>query len=230
MNNLIKDIAACERPYEKAYALGIEALTDAELIAVILRNGASSQSSIDLANRVLNAHPIHKGLGGLNFLERNELTALKGIGDTKATELLAIKELAKRMNLGRLKEDIVFSNPSSIAEYYMEKCKYFTKEKTYIMLLSCSHMLIKELLISEGTVNSAMLSPREIFVEALKYQAVFIIMVHNHPSGYPEPSAADIDATKRIMSAGELLGIHLSDHIIVGNDRYVSLLERGIIK
>ena len=91
-------------------------------------------------------------------------------------------------------------------------------------------MLIKELLLSEGTVNSAILSPREIFIEALKYQAVFIIMVHNHPSGCPEPSAADIDATKRIMSAGELLGIHLSDHIIVGNDRYVSLLERGIIK
>ena len=106
MNNLIKDIAACERPYEKAYAYGIETLTDAELLAVILRNGASSQSSIDLANKVLNAHPIHKGLGGLNFLERNELTALKGIGNTKATELLAIKELSKRMNLSRLKEDL----------------------------------------------------------------------------------------------------------------------------
>ncbi|MBD5097900.1 MAG: DNA repair protein RadC [Lachnospiraceae bacterium] len=230
MNNLIKDIADCERPYEKALALGIEVLTDAELIAVILRNGGGGQSSIDLANHVLNAHPVHKGLSGLNFLERKDLTDIKGIGNTKATELLAIGELAKRMNLRRLKEDIIFSNPSSIADYYMEKCKYFTKEKTYIMLLSCSHMLIKELLLSEGTVNSAILSPREIFIEALKYQAVFIIMVHNHPSGCPEPSAADIDATKRIMSAGELLGIHLSDHIIVGNDRYVSLLERGIIK
>lgn len=230
MNNLIKDIADCERPYEKACALGIEALTDAELIAVILRNGGGGQSSIDLANCVLNAHPVHKGLSGLNFLERKDLTAIKGIGNTKATELLAIGELAKRMNLRRLREDIIFSNPSSIADYYMEKCKYFTREKTYIMLLSCSHMLIKELLISEGTVNSAILSPREIFIEALKYQAVFIIMVHNHPSGCPEPSTADIDATKRIMSAGELLGIHLSDHIIVGNDRYVSLLERGIIK
>lgn len=230
MNNLIKDIAACERPYEKAFSYGISALTDAELLAVILRNGGGGMSSIDLANNVLNAHPVHKGLNGLNFLTRKDLLDIKCIGNTKATELLAVTELSKRMNLGRLKENITFQSPSSIANYYMEKCKYFVKEKTYLMLFSCNHMLIKELQISEGTVNSAILSPRELFIEALKYQAVFIVIVHNHPSGNPEPSPADIDATLQINEAGILLGIHLSDHIIVGNNRYVSLFERGIIK
>lgn len=228
MANLIRDIACCERPYEKAVLHGVETLTDAELIAIILRSGTKDYSSIDLANRILNAHFMHKGLLGLQYIRREELLALKGVGNTKATQLLAVAELSNRMNKLRLKKELDFNNPETIARYYMEKCKYLKKERTYLMLLSTAHTLIKELVLSEGTVNSALLSPREIFIEALRYEAVNIILVHNHPSGIPEPSNADYIATKKVIEAGNLIDIHLSDHIIVGNGCYVSMMERGI--
>lgn len=230
MNNLIKDLADCERPYEKAASMGISTLSDAELLAVIIRNGTRDSSSIDLANRVLNAHVLHKGLIGLNYMRREALKDIKGIGDVKATQILAVAELSGRINSARLKKDMIFNSPDTIAEYYIEKCKFLTKERTYLMLFSSSYMLIKEIMISEGTVSSAFMSPREIFIEALKYEAVHIILIHNHPSGFPEPSAEDIRATMKIGEAGKLMGINLSDHIIVGNGSYVSMLERGIIK
>lgn len=230
MNNLIKDLANCERPYEKALLHGINALSDAELLAVIIRNGTKDKSSIDLANTILNAHNIHKGIAALNFLTREELNKIKGIGDIKATQLLAIAELSNRMSNTRLKKELSFNNPVTIADYYINKCKFMTKEKTFIMLFTSSHTLIKEIMISEGTINQALVSPREIFIEALKYEAVYIILVHNHPSGSPEPSLADIDATKKIIEAGRILDIRLTDHIIIGNNCYVSMLERGIIQ
>ncbi len=230
MSNLIKDIADCERPYEKAISQGVESLTDAELLAVIIRNGTRDMSSIDLANRILNTHYFHKGLHGLQYIRREELLKIKGIGDTKATQLLAVAELANRMNAAKLKKELIFNNPDTIAVYYMERCKYLTRERTYIMLLSASHMLLKELQLSEGTVNGTLLSPREIFIEALRYEAVHIILIHNHPSGNPEPSEADIATTRQIFQAGKLLDICLSDHIIVGNGCYVSMMERGILQ
>ncbi len=229
MSNLIKDIACCERPYEKAIKNGTNNLSDSELLAVILRNGTKDLSSIDLANKILNNHLIYKGLISLNYLTREDLVSIKGIGDTKATQILAIAELAKRMNLSKVSSNISFNSPDSIGKYYIEKCKYYTKEKTFLLLFSSSHNLIKEIKLSEGTVNMALISPREIFIEALKYQAVYIILVHNHPSGLPEPSKADITATTKIKEAGKLMDINLSDHIIVGNDCFVSLFERGII-
>ncbi len=230
MSNLIKDIACCERPYEKAIAQGVQSLTDAELLAVIIRNGTRDESAIDLANRILNTHFFHKGLHGLQYVSREELLKIKGIGNTKATQLLAVAELANRMNAVRLKKEMDFNNPDTIAMYYMEKCKYLTKERTYMMLLSASYMLLKELMLSEGTITSTLLSPREIFIEALRYEAVNIILIHNHPSGVPEPSEADIATTRQILEAGRLLDISLVDHIIVGNGCYVSMMERGLLQ
>ena len=230
MSNLIKDIASCERPYEKAVSRGVESLSDAELLAVILRTGSRDESSIDLANKILNNHLIHKGLNGLFFMRREDLLSIKGIGDTKASQILAVAELSKRINEERLRRDICYDNPQKIADYYIEKCKYLTKERVYLMLFSNSHMLIKEIMLSEGTVSSSSISPREILIEALKYEAVNFILIHNHPSGSPEPSQSDIAATIKIKEAAKIMDIHLSDHIIVGNNCYISLLERGIIK
>lgn len=229
MSSLIKDIASCERPYEKAVSNGIQTLTDAELLAVILRTGTKDESSIDLANKLLNSHAVHKGLNGLFFIRREDLLGIKGVGNTKATQILAVTELSKRINEAKLRKDLCFNNPDKIAAYYMEKCKYLTKERVYLMLFSNSHMLIKEIMLSEGTVSSSSISPREIFIEALKYEAVNLILVHNHPSGSPEPSDSDIAATIKIKEAGRLMDVNLSDHIIVGNDCYISFLERGII-
>ena len=162
-------------------------------------------------------------------MNRNDLLDIKGIGDTKATQLLAVTELSKRINESKLRKDLCFNNPDAIAAYYMEKCKYLTKERVYLMLFSNSHMLIKEMILSEGTVSSSSISPREILIEALRYEAVNFILVHNHPSGLPEPSNSDIAATIKIKEAAKIMDLNLSDHIIVGNDCYISLAERGII-
>lgn len=229
MNNLIKDLAYCERPYEKAMLKGVDSLSDAELLAIILRSGTSETSSISLANQILDAHLMHKGILALNFLRREDYLKIKGIGNTKATLLLAVKELAYRMNLTRLENNIIFNNPTTVADYYMEKCKCFSNEKAFLMMFSNKHMLLKEMLLSEGTINQAMISPRNIFMEALKYEAVHLILVHNHPSGDPTPSEADILITRKIKAAGQLLDIILSDHIIIGNGTYFSMMEGGIL-
>lgn len=228
MNILIKDIAECERPYEKALEHGIESLSDAELLATIIRTGTREQSSIDLAHIILNNHHLHKGLSGLNYLTREELLNIKGIGNTKATQLLAIAELALRMSTQKYRKEISFDSPKSIAEYYIKKCRYINKEKTFLLLFSSAMTLIKEIPLSEGTVNMSLVSTRDVFLEALKYQAVYIILIHNHPSGNVEPSNADIKLTKKVLEAGKLLDIILSDHIIIGRDSYMSMLERGI--
>lgn len=229
MQHLIRSLAVTERPYEKAFANGIESLSDSELLAIILRTGTKDESALDLANHLLNTHITTKGLLGFASLTRKDLCAIRGIGDTKATQLLAVTELSKRINHLNFRNEIIYDNPAKIANYYFNKCKFLKKEHTYLMLFSNTHMLIDDIQISEGTVNASFLSPREVMIEALKRDAVNMILVHNHPSGNPEPSEADITITKKIHAAGELIDIHLSDHIIIGNGCYVSLLERGYI-
>lgn len=229
MQHLIRSLAITERPYEKALAKGVESLSDSELLAIIIRTGTKDESAIDLANHLLDTHITIKGLLGFASLTRKDLCSIKGIGDTKATLLLAVIELSKRINHLNFRNDIVFDNPAQIADYYINKCKFLKKEYVFLMLFSNTHMLIDDIQISEGTVNASFLSPREIMIEALKREAVHMILIHNHPSGNPEPSEADIAITKKIHAAGELIDIHLSDHIIIGNGCYVSLLERGYI-
>ena len=226
---LIKDIASCERPYEKAMEYGVEALNDAELLATIIRTGSNEYSSIDLAHKILNNHYLYKGLAGLNFMSRDDLLSIKGIGNTKATQLLAVAELSTRMIKQRLKKEISFNDASTIAAYYQEKCKYLNKERLYLMMFNTANVLIKEVLLSEGTVNQSLVSAREIYLQALKYEAVNIILGHNHPSGRVEPSSSDLSSTFDVYKAGKMLGISLCDHIIVGFDEYFSMHERGII-
>lgn len=226
---LIKEIAGCERPYEKALEFGTEVLSDAELLATIIRTGSADEGSVDLANRVLDNHHIYKGLIGLNYMSRDDLLGIKGIGNIKATQLLAVAELSKRMANQRLKKGISFNDAYSVASYYQEKCKYLNKEMLYLLMFNTANMLIRETVMTVGTVNEALISTREIYIQALKHEAVNIILVHNHPSGNVEPSMADIIATKDVKDAGKLIGINLLDHIIVGYDNYFSMHERGVI-
>lgn len=229
MHILVKDLAFCERPYEKAEKLGVCALSDAELLALIMRTGTRDTSVLDLANLVLNAHDTQKGLLGLHLLQPQELRKIPGIGKVKAIQLLALAEISRRMNLEHLQKKMEFHTPDTIGAYYREKCRFYTVEKTFLLLLTTAHTLIKEIELSTGTVNQAPISPREIFIHALRYEAVHIVLVHNHPSGQVTPSQADLQSTVRIKEAGNLLGIHLSDHIIVAGDEYLSMLERGIL-
>lgn len=225
----MKEMLKEERPYEKCAANGAEYLTDIELLAVLLRTGTRGESSLDLAKTLL--YPPH-GEGGILNLHHwsyEQLLQLKGIGQVKAVQILCLSELAKRLSKAEATEGLCFDNPKSISDYYMEEFRHQKQELLKVLMLNTKSRLIGETIISKGTVNSAIISPREVMIEALRNQAVSIILLHNHPSGDPTPSQADVLVTKRVQEAGTLVGIELLDHIIIGDHRYISFAEQKLM-
>ena len=218
-----------ERPYEKCLEQGCQALSDAELLAVIIRTGAVGDTSVSLARRVLDLGGRQGNLAGLCGLSVQELTSVKGIGRVKAIQIQCIAELSRRMAKSRARDGLCFHDPASIADFYMEDLRHEEREQCRVMMLNTRSMLLAEKQLSVGTVNASLISAREIFLEALKCQAVYIILIHNHPSGDPHPSREDILLTKRVWEAGELIGISLLDHIIIGDRSYVSLREENLM-
>lgn len=225
----VKELPLTERPYEKCEKTGAGSLSDAELLAVIIRTGTRNERAVDVASRVLGHSAAYPGLLGLNHMNLNDLQGIKGIGRVKAIQLLCIAELTKRMakatNEGRLK----MITPEAVAHYYMQDMRHLSRERVLLIMLDSKSKILKDMIISTGTVSSSLLSPREIFLSALKYEAVNVILLHNHPSGDPTPSREDIQTTKRMKEAGNLIGIKLMDHIIIGDNKYVSLSEQGYI-
>ena len=197
---------------------------------MILRGGVQGSSSLTLADKILNfsKQTGYSGLLGLFHISMQELMKIHGIGKVKAIQLKCIGELSKRMATAAAKPELSFHHPVTIAKYYMERLRHEEQELLYCMMLDGHNHLSGEQLLSRGTVNATLITPREVFVEAVKYRAVNLILVHNHPGGDPSPSQADLDVTERIYHCGELLGIHLLDHIIIGDHRYVSFREKGI--
>lgn len=231
MNHItMKDLPAEERPYEKCAASGPESLTDAELLAVILRTGTKDLPSLSLAEQILSLGS-PDGLLGLLHLSLPELMTIKGIGRVKGIELLCIGELSRRIwRTLSVKKAMVFSDPRSISGFYMEEMRHKEQEELRLMMLNTKNTLIKESLIFRGTVNASLASPREIFMEAFRFRAVRIILVHNHPSGDPSPSKEDGILTARVKEAGDFLGIPLVDHIIIGDSAYFSFREKGMMQ
>jgi DNA repair protein radc len=230
MNNLrIADMSSEEKPCEKMIEYGTEYMSDAELLAVILRCGTREMSAIELSQLILNSHPVYKGLSGLNYMSYKDLTGIHGVGKSKACQIMALTELSRRISSKSFKSDVSLDDPSSVASYFMEKTRYLTKERVYALFMASNNSVIKEVLLSTGTVNSSPVSPREVFVEAMKCDAVSVVLVHNHPSGNPEPSISDIAISKRIKKLGDELGIALLDHIIIGDKKYISLSEREML-
>lgn len=226
----IKDIPTDDRPYERCLREGPEGLSDAELLSIVIRTGYKESNSLDLASRILALNYPKDGILGLLHLSLPELTQVKGIGTVKGIQLLCIGELSRRIWKRRtLEHPLSFQDPRSIAEYYQEDMRHCKQEQFHIMLFNTKQVLIRDLLISKGTVNASLAEPREIFIEALRYQAVSLILVHNHPSGDPSPSEEDICLTRRVRDAGQLIGIGLQDHVIIGDGTYISLKERGYI-
>ena len=210
----IKNMPESERPYEKCQKYGVKSLSDAELLAVIIKSGTKNKRSIDLAMQVLGADD-QDGLAGMCRLTFQDLTKIKGVGTVKALQILCTIELSRRIAKASLGDRYVFDSAEAIAAYYMEDLRHLKQEHLILLMLDTKNQLIADSMITKGTVNAAMISPREIFIEAMKHEAVNIILVHNHPSGHPVPSQADIEITKNIASVGKLLGIHLLDHIII---------------
>lgn len=225
----MKELALDERPYEKCENYGAGSLTDIELLAAILRTGTKGLSAMDLARKLLYRDDPQGKKVHLQNWTKEELQKLPGIGKVKAIQILCICELSKRMAQQAAKEELDFSKPETVAEYYMEDMRHRKQEYMKLVMLNTRSKLIGESELSKGTVNMSLVSPRELFIEALQKNAVYIILLHNHPSGDPMPSADDILISRRIKEAGKLLGIELLDHIIIGDNCYVSMEESGFL-
>lgn len=220
-----KDLPQDQRPYDKCLMYGPERLTDAELLAAILQTGSAGINSLETAQMVLNTCLDKGGISGLYRVTIRELTELPGIGPAKAARIRCIGELSRRMASAKGTRARRFLTPADIADFYMERLRQQEQECVWCLMLDTKNAFLGETMISQGTVNMSMLSPREIFLTALNQRAVSIALVHNHPSGDPTPSEADIISTRRIREAGDLLGITLLDHIVIGDGCYESMLE-----
>ena len=211
----IKEIALEQRPRERLKTKGLDSLNDSELLAIILQNGTHGENVIDLSHRLISTF----GLDKLNSLSLQELMEIKGIGLAKASKLVVGFELSKRVNSGKICEKVV-KDPSDIAKYYMEKLKDLKKEHFIAVFLNSKNKIIKDEVISIGTLNSSLVHPREVFKEAIKNSANSLILVHNHPSGDPTPSGEDILTKTMLENAATTVGINILDFIIVGRENY----------
>lgn len=224
----MKEVLLVERPYEKCEQWGAASLTDIELLAALLRTGTRGENALELSRRVLYASG-ENGILGIHHMSMEQLKKIKGVGRVKAIQLACISELSKRLAKASACELLSFTTPSSIAGYYMEDLRHEKQELMKLLMLNSKSRLIGETNISKGTVNASLITPRELFIEALSKNAVSIIVLHNHPSGDPTPSKEDILITGRIRDAGRLIGIELLDHIIIGNNCYISFSEKGLL-
>lgn len=223
----IKEIRKENRPYEKFLLKGPEALTDSELLAIIIRTGTYNMTSVELSDAVLSMSKSNNILG-ITHLSLKELQSIKGIGLVKATQIKCVAELSRRISKGNIPLDKEFISPEIIANYYMEDLRHLETERLLVVMLNTKHRFLGDFELSKGTVNASMASPREAFIEALRTGAVYIILLHNHPSGDPTPSREDVVTTKRMKEAGNIIGINLIDHIIIGDNKYISLKQIGL--
>ena len=226
----MKDLPVQKRPYEKCRALGPGALSDEELLAVIIRTGSRSENSLELAGRIMELSLPGDGLAGLLHRSLPEFMSIEGIGVVKGLQLCCIGELSRRIwRRKSLEASPAFCEPADIASYYMEEMRHLEQEEVRAMFLDTKQVLLRDVLLSRGTVNASLISPREVLIQALCNRAVTMILVHNHPSGDPSPSREDELLTRRVEEAGKIIGISLLDHVIIGDTTYISLRERGIL-
>lgn len=217
-------------PYEKLQKYGAEHLTDGELLAVILRTGTKNQTALDLGKSVLHhMNGEQYGLLGLHYMSLEQLQKIPGIGEVKAVQLKCIAEIAVRMAKKNAQKGLSFQKASSIADYYMENMRHRRTECVLLLMLNMKGRLLGEKILSTGTVNSSMLSPREVFLEAVLHDAANLILLHNHPSGDSRPSKQDVEITKTLHELGVMMNLPILDHIIIGDHQYFSFKESGYL-
>lgn len=217
-------------PYERFAALGAENLSDAELLAILLRTGTKGVSAKGLGERVLAETARYgNGLLGLYHIPEKELRRIEGIGSVKAVQLKAVAEFARRMARAKAKNGLSFHKPDTVANYYMEQFRHENVEHIRLLLLDSALHLTGEEILSKGTVNAALLSPREVYACAFRSGAANIMLLHNHPGGNPVPSGNDIEITERIGRVGAMTDIPLIDHIILGDNCYFSFRESNLL-
>lgn len=229
MSNLKEVYAPDELPYDKFLRLGAENLSDVELLAIMLRTGTKDKTPIELGRDILRLGGDNLGLLGLHHFDVKELMQIPGIGEVKAVQLLCIAEIAKRTANMRAKTKLCFDKPETVAAYYMERLRHKATEHLTLVLLDNRKNILNETVISVGTANSTLVSPREICIRALRLEAAYMLILHNHPSGDPTPSRQDILVTQKIKEVSDLVEIPLLDHIIIGDNRYTSFNQKGLL-
>ena len=218
-----------ELPYEKFMKYGAETLSEAELLAIIIRTGTEGESALNLASKILHLPGYPNGLIGLHYATVDDFLKIKGIGKVKAVRLKCITELSKRLSETERICGVQMDRPETVASYYMERLRHRLREVVVLVMMDNKNRLMKDCIISEGTINASLMSAREIFLTAFQNQAVSILLLHNHPSGDPTPSISDIQITKKIAEASKLVEIPLIDHIIIGDNKYISFKEKGYL-
>lgn len=222
----IKSWPEGERPRERLMKHGAESLSDAQLLAILLRTGDRDKSAVTMGLALLD---MYKTLSNVDAASFRELAEMKGLGPAKIAQLKAAFELGRRL----VREDngfhAHFSSAHAVFAYFASRFRHLKKELFVALLLDAKNKLIREYKVSEGTLTNSLIHPREAFRQAVKDSAAAVIFVHNHPSGDPTPSKDDIAITSRLKDAGEIMGIPVLDHVIIGDNGYVSLKEKGIL-
>lgn len=222
----IKEFPEEERPREKLLKVGERNLSDAELLAIIIGSGSKNMTAISLAHHIVNSQK--QGLRFLYGATISEISKFKGIGIAKATQIKAALELGRRLSVKNPIHTKI-EKPLDIMEFLMEEMKYLTQEYFNVVLLSTKNIVIDVENITKGIVNASLVHPREVFKNAIRKNSTSIILAHNHPSGDPTPSAEDKSITKRLSEAGEIIGIKVLDHIVIGDGSYISFKEMGML-
>ncbi|CAH0346348.1 DNA repair protein RadC [Bacillus sp. CECT 9360] len=223
---LIRDVPKEERPRERFLQEGARSLSTQELLALLLRTGTKDESVIQLANRLISTF---EGLRLLKDASIEEITAIKGIGEAKAIQILASVELGRRVSNLNYNDRYVIRSPQDCANYCMEEMRFLSQEHFVCLYLNTKNQVLHRKTIFIGSLNASIVHPREVFKEAFRRSAASIICLHNHPSGDPTPSREDIEVTKRLAECGKIIGIDLLDHVIIGEQKYVSLKEKGYL-
>lgn len=221
----IRDLPLAERPRERLKSRGASALNNAELLAIILRTGTASESVLNLAARLL-AH--FGGLGGLSKASFSELSSVKGVGPAKAAETKAALELGARLYSLQPEQRVIIKSPQDIANLLMGEMGFLDQEELRVVLLNTKNQVIAIPSVYKGSVNTSLIRVAELFREAIRQNCPALAVVHNHPSGDPTPSEDDIRVTKQIVVAGKSLDIEVLDHLIISQQKYVSLKEKGL--
>ena len=222
----VMDLPKNERPRERLLRYGADALSNVELLAIVLSTGSQQENVLDLSSRIMKTCG---GLNGLLAMSADNLMDLSGIGKAKASQMLAIVEISKRFKSFHAGEEIKICKPIDAANIVMENMRCLKQERLRVIMLNTKNIIISVKDISIGSLNSSIVHPREVFAEAIKKSSASIIVCHNHPSGDPTPSNEDINITHRLKECGKILGIELVDHIIIGDGVFTSLKEKGIL-
>lgn len=222
----IQDIPEEERPRERLIRNGPESLSNAELLGVVLRTGSNKENVVSLSSRIFSEYSIKQ----LSLANVSRLMKVHGVGKAKAAQIAAVFELARRLETFVEEPKRKICSPKDVYTFMYPKMREQKKEKFITLCLDTKNQILKEEVISIGSLNASIVHPREVFKSALMESSASVIMVHNHPSGDPSPSREDIMVTEKMIEGGKLLGIDVLDHIIIGEGRYVSLKDEGFVR